>query len=50
MGAGGTPEEAREQVEAYEQIEGVDAVHTSYPRGATPEEIEQTMEALAPDS
>jgi coenzyme F420-dependent oxidoreductase len=50
MGAGGTPEEARKQVEAYESIEGVDAVHTSYPRGATPDEIEQTMEALAPDS
>ena len=49
MGAGGTPEEARKQVEAYENIEGVDAVHTSYPRGATPEEIEQTMEALAPE-
>jgi coenzyme F420-dependent oxidoreductase len=49
MGAGGTPEEARAQVEAYESIEGVDAVHTSYPRGATAEEIEQTIEAVAPE-
>lgn len=49
MGAGGTPEEARRQVRAYEEIDGVDAVHTSYPRGATSEEIQQTMEALAPE-
>jgi len=48
MGVAGTPEEAREQLAAYEAIEGVDAVYTSYPRGAGPDVIEQTMKALAP--
>lgn len=49
MGVAGTPEEAREQLETYESIDGVDAVYTSYPRGADTDEIKQTMEALAPE-
>ena len=49
MGVAGTPEEASEQLEAYEEIDGVDVVYTSYPRSASPDEIKQTMEALAPN-
>ncbi len=48
MGIAGTPEEARTQLEAFEAIEDVDAVAVSFPRGATPEEIEETTEALSP--
>jgi coenzyme F420-dependent oxidoreductase len=49
MGAAGTPEEAREELQRYLDMDGVDAVNVSFPRGAEPEEILQTMEALAPD-
>lgn len=49
MGAAGTPEEAREQLQDFLDLEGLDAVNVSFPRGATPEEIDRTMEALAPE-
>ncbi|MDS0476996.1 TIGR04024 family LLM class F420-dependent oxidoreductase [Natrinema sp. 1APR25-10V2] len=48
MGAAGTPEEAREQLERFEDIDGVDAIYISFPRGADPEEIRETMVAMAP--
>jgi coenzyme F420-dependent oxidoreductase len=48
MGAAGTPEEARAQLRQFEAIDGVDAIYISFPRGADPEEIHETMEALAP--
>ncbi|RQG97809.1 TIGR04024 family LLM class F420-dependent oxidoreductase [Natrarchaeobius chitinivorans] len=47
--AAGDPETARERLEAFEEIDGVDAVAVSFPRGATEAEIEETMDALAPD-
>lgn len=46
--AAGTPEEARRGIERFEAIEGLDAVAVSFPRGATEDEIEATIEALAP--
>jgi coenzyme F420-dependent oxidoreductase len=49
MGAAGTPAEAREQLQSYLDIDGLDAVNVSFPRGAGPAEITQTMEALAPE-
>lgn len=48
MGAAGTPEDARKQLKKFESIDGVDAVYISFPRGATTEEIHDTMTALAP--
>ncbi|MFB6172576.1 MAG: TIGR04024 family LLM class F420-dependent oxidoreductase [Haloarculaceae archaeon] len=48
MGAAGTPEEAREQLAQYQDLDGVDAINISFPRGAGPEEIRKTMEELAP--
>ena len=46
----GTPEEAREQLEAWESIDEVDAVSVSFPRAAELDDIEATMDALAPQS
>ncbi|MFB6142045.1 MAG: TIGR04024 family LLM class F420-dependent oxidoreductase [Halorientalis sp.] len=48
LAVAGTPEEAHERLAAFEGIEGVDAVSVSFPRGAEPEEVLATMEALAP--
>lgn len=48
MGAAGTPEEAREQFAQFQDLDGVDAINVSFPRGAGPDEIHATMEALAP--
>lgn len=46
--AAGTPEHARRRLEAFESIDGVDAVAVGFPRGASIEEIESTIDALAP--
>ncbi|QLD84578.1 TIGR04024 family LLM class F420-dependent oxidoreductase [Natronomonas halophila] len=45
----GTPEEARERFERFADIDGPDAVSVSFPRGADLEQIERTMDALAPN-
>ncbi|MFC4551515.1 MULTISPECIES: TIGR04024 family LLM class F420-dependent oxidoreductase [Halorussus] len=50
LGAAGTPEEAREELRKFEDIDGVDRVAVSFPRGADREEIEATIDALAPES
>ncbi len=44
----GTPDRARAELEKFLDVDGVDAVGIGFPRGATPEEIEATMDALAP--
>ncbi|OLZ39177.1 oxidoreductase [Natrinema saccharevitans] len=48
MGAAGTSDEAREQLRQYLDLDGLDAVNVSFPRGAGPEEVHETMTALAP--
>lgn len=48
LGVVGTPEQAREQLERFESIDGVDAVSVSFPRAAELEEIRATLVALAP--
>lgn len=48
LGVAGRPGEAREQLARFESIDGVDAVSVSFPRGAELDEIEATLEALAP--
>ena len=44
----GTPEGAREHFERFTDVDGVQAVSVSFPRGADLEQIESTMRALAP--
>lgn len=48
MGAAGTPSEAREQLSQFTDLDGVDAINVSFPRGAGPEEIRETMKAVLP--
>lgn len=47
--AAGTPEHSRERLAAFEDVEGVDAVSVSFPRGAKSADIEATMKELAPE-
>ncbi len=49
LGAVGTPEEAREDLQKFEEIDGVDRVAVSFPRGAQQDELAATIDALAPD-
>jgi alkanesulfonate monooxygenase SsuD/methylene tetrahydromethanopterin reductase-like flavin-dependent oxidoreductase (luciferase family) len=49
LGAAGTPDRVREELAKFEAIGGVDDIAVSFPRGASSEEIEATIEALAPD-
>ncbi|UWG47887.1 LLM class flavin-dependent oxidoreductase [Halanaeroarchaeum sp. HSR-CO] len=44
----GTPEEAREQLSTFTDIDGLDAVALGFPRAAKKDDIERTIEALAP--
>ncbi|WP_284013901.1 TIGR04024 family LLM class F420-dependent oxidoreductase [Halobaculum litoreum] len=48
LAAAGSPERARETVERFAAIDGVDAVAVSFPRAAEADEIRETMEVLAP--
>ena len=50
LGAVGTPEECRERLQDFADIDGIDAINISFPRAAEPEEIEATMDVLAPDT
>lgn len=47
--AAGTPSEAREQVERFEAIDGVDAIQVGFFGAMDQEEQERTLEALAPE-
>jgi coenzyme F420-dependent oxidoreductase len=49
LGAAGTPQQARRELQTFLDIDGVDAVNVSFPRAATPEQIDRTMEAMAPE-
>jgi coenzyme F420-dependent oxidoreductase len=49
LGPVGTPAEAREQVAEFKEIEGVDALNVGVPRGASPDQVETTIDALAPE-
>ncbi|MFB6129508.1 MAG: TIGR04024 family LLM class F420-dependent oxidoreductase [Salinigranum sp.] len=48
LAAAGTPGDVRRALDRFAALDGVDAVSVSFPRGATPEEIAATVEALAP--
>jgi len=45
----GTPEECQDRIRQFENVDGIDAVNVSFPRGADEAEILQTATALAPD-
>ncbi len=47
--AAGDLETARERLERFEAVDGLDAVMVSFPRGADESEIRETMAALAPN-
>jgi coenzyme F420-dependent oxidoreductase len=49
LGAAGTPEEARERLETFAAVDGVDAVSVSFPRGADADEIRETLDNLSPE-
>lgn len=46
--AAGTPEEARKALDRFARVDGLDAISVGFPRGAEREEIEATIDALAP--
>ncbi|AXR76875.1 TIGR04024 family LLM class F420-dependent oxidoreductase [Natrarchaeobaculum sulfurireducens] len=46
--AAGDLETARESLERFEAVDGLDAVMVSFPRGADESEVSETMAALAP--
>jgi len=46
----GTPDEAADHLEKFADLDGVDAINVSFPRAADPDQIDQTIEALAPDA
>ncbi len=48
LAAAGTPERARERLERFAAVDGVDAVSVSFPRGAGPDDMKATLAALAP--
>ena len=48
LAVAGTPEEARDRLGSFETLDGVDAVSVSFPREASREEIDATIDALAP--
>lgn len=48
LAAAGTPEAARDQLGVFADIDGVDAVAVSFPRGASFSEIQTTADELAP--
>jgi coenzyme F420-dependent oxidoreductase len=47
--AAGTPDEVRETVDQFRQIEGLDALRIAFFAGTTREEEDRTLEALAPE-
>jgi coenzyme F420-dependent oxidoreductase len=47
--AAGTPERAREELEKFTAVDGVDNVSIGFPRAASPGEIDATLEAFAPE-
>ena len=47
--AAGTPERARDELEKFTAVDGVDNVSIGFPRAATPEEIDATLDAFAPE-
>ncbi|RBI61825.1 TIGR04024 family LLM class F420-dependent oxidoreductase [halophilic archaeon] len=48
LGAAGTPERAREELQKFRDVDGLDRVAVSFPRGADLDQVRETMDALAP--
>ncbi|MFB6184078.1 MAG: TIGR04024 family LLM class F420-dependent oxidoreductase [Haloarculaceae archaeon] len=50
LAAAGTSEHARERLDFFAGLDGVDAVSVSFPRAADPDDVERTAAALAPET
>ncbi|QSG02733.1 TIGR04024 family LLM class F420-dependent oxidoreductase [Natranaeroarchaeum sulfidigenes] len=50
LAVAGTPERAREQLQTFTEIKGLDAVALAFPRGASPADIDATVTAMATDN
>jgi coenzyme F420-dependent oxidoreductase len=48
LAVAGTPEECRERLEAFEDIDGVTSASVSFPRAADHADVTRTIDALAP--
>lgn len=48
LAVAGTPAEARERLQGFEDIDGLDSIAISFPRDAAQEEIETTIRELSP--
>ena len=48
LAVAGTPEACTERFKVFASVDGVDAVSVSFPRAADPEDVDATLEALAP--
>jgi coenzyme F420-dependent oxidoreductase len=48
LAAGGTPEQVRPTVEKFAAVDEIDTINITVPREATPNEVEKTIQALAP--
>jgi coenzyme F420-dependent oxidoreductase len=47
--AAGTPEQAREGIQRFMEVDAVDAVGVSFPRGASVEKVQETLHAVSPE-
>ena len=50
LAVAGTPDDCREQLASFEDMDGLDAISVSFPRGADLAEVERTMAELAPEA
>lgn len=49
LAVAGTPADARSQLQSFANVDGVDAIAVSFPRGADNNDITATIDALAPE-
>jgi coenzyme F420-dependent oxidoreductase len=47
--AAGTPDRAREELAKFTAVDGIDNVSIGFPRAATPDQIDATLDAFAPE-
>ena len=50
LAVAGTPEECRDRIDEFEAIDGVTSASVSFPRAAEQDDIQRTIETLAPDN
>ncbi|MFB6282349.1 MAG: TIGR04024 family LLM class F420-dependent oxidoreductase [Halobacteria archaeon] len=50
LAAAGSPEKAKENLRRFAEIDELDEITLLFPRGATAEEVEETMEKMSPEN